>query len=1136
MDVIAAGLAFAISAAASAPAAEYFVARTGNDAADGVSEQTAFATIGKGVSVLRPGDTLTILPGHYFEAVTARISGTPEAPITIRAKRPGTVVMRGDVDVGGFRRVEGTQYTYWIDFERRAEGVAERANLRLYQPKLSIAEVERNLATFYQDPETQRLYVHTADSSHPDWNALTVSMTNWFGMYFPPRAHDLIIDGLAFTGYSSREYPEGPGSRNRWGLCVDSNAERIVVCRCSAFLNSGGIFLSGPSDSVVEDCYAFANFSLFQGLGNNILGWSGHNTIFRRNVVEGFWETPVSSSDITFYGGARVDKKPPSGLMESNLAINAGLMIKGAFGEDNTTQRGNCVVGRGGYFHRPPDASNLLLSDNETASALRTYADPIAHDYRLQSDSPLRGTGPDGSDPGPFPYRDEVFFVSPAGDDGKAGTSLALAWRTLAHAARNAKAGQTVYVTEGVYHESLSPKNSGTTDKSIRFLRRGRDRVVLDGGGQQDIGIDLSGRSNISVRGFIVRNFTGHGIRAEDSEEVRVEQTIITDCGGAGVTAAGVRDFVLHRCLLRDNRTGGLRLERSPGSELRGNIFDRNGGPAIECDAASLTDLCSCANAFPPASRPAAILAGDVLPNLAAWQEASGQDATSIAVDPGHGDADEGDYSLRPDSALIGRGPLARPIGPYLRVLVSTPLRIENVAVHAVTARAASLECWTPQARTAVTIEWGPTPECTNSIEAPAAIFHSIGLTGLNPSTRYFFRVKATEGATTYRWSPHDMRAEVTAVAPAVPIAFETPAQDDPARTFHVAVTGDDAHSGLSQEDAWGTVAHAADRVRAGDTVVIHEGTYAESVLVRGTGGQGAPITFRAAPGETVWLDGSDRFRSTAFRLEEKHHVHIDGIHFRHFRYVAHAGGCISIQGGSHHVVRRCFYDGREREGYVTDFIRASATTDLLVENCVMINGMGTGLTLVRCYAPVVRHCVFYNNFIRAVDVIHWDLAWDPKTVATFSHNLVCDTIPQKTHNPLLRFAHLDSLRSDHNGYFTRTGPAERHIVLAYSIRGKGSGPPGRGDWTSGERLLLEDVRRLTGQEKGSLFGNPGMRAVNELVPSGRMSAEWWKTEMHRDGASFEPLDFEDFLCDPAGPFGRSAAGRPIGLDPAAFR
>ncbi|MBM4049915.1 MAG: hypothetical protein FJ279_32870, partial [Planctomycetes bacterium] len=179
-------------------AAEYFVARSGNDGGDGLSEKTAFATVAKGVAALKPGDTLTILPGMYFESVSARISGKPEAPITIRAKRPGTALLRGDVDAPGFRRVDGLRYTYVAEFKPRVEGVAERSTMRMYEPTLSVAEVEQGLATFHQDEQAGRLYVHTSDSGNPDWHALSISVTNGFGLLLTPPAgsqtvHDVVI-------------------------------------------------------------------------------------------------------------------------------------------------------------------------------------------------------------------------------------------------------------------------------------------------------------------------------------------------------------------------------------------------------------------------------------------------------------------------------------------------------------------------------------------------------------------------------------------------------------------------------------------------------------------------------------------------------------------------------------------------------------------------------------------------------------------------------------------------------------------------------------------------------------------------------------------------------------------------------
>src|SRR5262249_10296002 len=161
--------------------------------------------------------------------------GTPEAPITIRAQRPGTVLLRGDVDAPAFRPAEGLRRTYVADFKPRIEGIAERGMLRLYEPVMSAAEVDQTNATYFQDDAAGRVYVHTSDSAPANSRALAFSITNGFGILLtaPKGArtvHDVIIDGLAFTGYQSREFPAEPGSRNRWGLAI-INGERVTVRR-----------------------------------------------------------------------------------------------------------------------------------------------------------------------------------------------------------------------------------------------------------------------------------------------------------------------------------------------------------------------------------------------------------------------------------------------------------------------------------------------------------------------------------------------------------------------------------------------------------------------------------------------------------------------------------------------------------------------------------------------------------------------------------------------------------------------------------------------------------------------------------------------------------------------------------------
>ncbi|MFE9044991.1 RICIN domain-containing protein [Streptomyces sp. NPDC007818] len=75
--------------------------------------------------------------------------------------------------------------------------------------------------------------------------------------------------------------------------------------------------------------------------------------------------------------------------------------------------------------------------------------------------------------------------------------------------------------------------------------------------------------------------------------------------------------------------------------------------------------------------------------------------------------------------------------------------------------------------------------------------------------------------------------------------------------TYHVSPQGDDSHDG-SSAGPFRTIQKCAEVAVAGDTCLIGGGTYRETVTPTASGRAGAPITFAAAPGEKVTVDGTD--------------------------------------------------------------------------------------------------------------------------------------------------------------------------------------------------------------------------------------------------------------------------------------
>jgi parallel beta-helix repeat protein len=81
------------------------------------------------------------------------------------------------------------------------------------------------------------------------------------------------------------------------------------------------------------------------------------------------------------------------------------------------------------------------------------------------------------------------------------------------------------------------------------------------------------------------------------------------------------------------------------------------------------------------------------------------------------------------------------------------------------------------------------------------------------------------------------------------------------------------------------TITAGAGRAVAGDTVLVHSGTYAEQVTVTSSGTQALPITFAEAPGSTVTITGpvgcgppSSAAPCNGFRINSKSYITVRGF------------------------------------------------------------------------------------------------------------------------------------------------------------------------------------------------------------------------------------------------------------------
>lgn len=159
----------------------------------------------------------------------------------------------------------------------------------------------------------------------------------------------------------------------------------------------------------------------------------------------------------------------------------------------------------------------------------------------------------------------------------------------------------------------------------------------------------------------------------------------------------------------------------------------------------------------------------------------------------------------------------------------------------------------------------------------------------------------------------------------------------------------------------YATLTAAAHLAQPGDTILVHEGTYAGGEFVdhlQGTAS--AVIHILAAPGETVRYSGG----TNAWQFSDGAYLHIAGFIFEH-----QTGNGLNFDDGgtydtpAHHILfEHCIFRDMDATGN-NDLLKLSGIDSFEVRSCTFYNGAegGSGIDMVGCHDGLIIGSRFEN-------------------------------------------------------------------------------------------------------------------------------------------------------------------------------
>ena len=1064
--------ALCLASFAAEPLRRLFVAPDGDDGSDGLAWERALRSIGAAARRTKPGDCVLIRGGTYREHVRLDRAGSAEHPIVFRAVPGETVWLTFGERPKGWRKAAGTRFTYAVSYPRLPNDVWEDRGGTRYVAVSDALTLERMPGAYLYDTAARILNVHPLHGSAPEEAGIVVAMhsdyslgrttgsikpqlQSWFvrATHLWDKGVELAAPHNRVEGFVISHFPIGIHIAADY---CEARENTIYGCREGIYAYSGdksvvannrcvrnyahGIIVQTTNDVVVCGNFCLKNEPTGAAFQGHTKGKTGncHNLALYGGDLPG---------EVSFIGNTvvaeshdhvlRIKNSAGRIIMTHNVLVggNGKVHFPGkALGGRGADYSSNTVIGgvlrdRHSKEHKAvgPDhcpggrsrakAPLYLGKDVRTADG---FADPVRHDYRLRADSPHVGKG---ALPRPAPLR----YVSIRGDDAADGRTPATAWRTIGKAAATAGPGETVYVLAGSYRETVRLSRSGTAGAPLAFRSHGRGRVVLDGDGQRDYGIVLSGVRHVVIDGLTFTGFVRSAVGIRNGFDLELTENMIGPGAGKGVVVAGGG-----RIALRNNTFGGSRVgievrELIAGLTLRNNLFARGGGQPVLVDSASCAHVVSERNAFSCGGQ-----------WLREWRGRVRETHPSLIVDVVLSGPD---FRLPAGSPLAFGGLAREPIGATRATKDGAPVVIEEFRVASASPRSAIVAWQTPFDYPDATLKWTRADGTKESRAIPQdrtlkTTRNAARLWGLRAGVacEALLEVRTRDGRTG-----------------AAPLAIRLPGSGRAPTTLYVAPNGGSEGPGRSRLQPFGSLASAALAAAPGDTVLVAPGVYAETLTIWTSGiSSSRPLTFRSArPGAAVIHCGA--LRSVAIRASDVKHVVIDG-----FRIEGDIREAVNIQNCGD--VLFCnntlpFSVGTRAK------LRAYGCRGLVLSNNLFASGW-TSIRAQNCDNVRIEQNTVSHGGINPV----W-LDGAPDASYRIVNNIFFGRMHRAKDNPALTVKPTDNLVCDHNLYWQ--DPTGKGGVALFNDWG------GRGNYGRKNARTIQEAIDRYGVERHGRLANP---------------------------------------------------------------